>query len=252
MRRTIVITTAAVLTAMTFATAPAFAAQRDRRGPQVSRSEGSRSEASRGSQGSAQPRVESRAVEQRAVPRRDVAAPAAPVAPVAVAPRAVPRGSVAPAVAAPYVSRPYVSRPYYGRPYYGGSYYYARPYVFRPRWTIGFGFYAGYPVPYDYAYPYPVPVYGYAAPSTPVVVGPGSTQYGGVSLEVSPSDASVYVDGGYAGLVRDFDGTQGTLTLANGRHEIEISAPGYEPMTLDVDTVPGEIVPYRGDLQPLR
>jgi hypothetical protein len=252
MRRTFVIITAAVLTAMTFATAPAFAAQHDRRGPQVSRSEGSRSEGSRsegsrGSQGSVQP-------------RRDVAAP---VAPVVVAPqRAVPRGSVAPAVAAPSVSRPYVSqpsvtrpsygRPDYGRPYYGAPYYYARPYVFRPRWSIGFGFYAGYPVPYDYAYPYPVPVYGYAAPSTPVVVGPGSTQYGGVSLEVSPSDATVYVDGEYAGLVRDFDGTQGTLTLANGRHQIEISAPGYEPMTLDVDTVPGEIVPYRGDLQALR
>jgi hypothetical protein len=248
MRRTFAITTAAVLSALTFVTAPAFAAQHERRGPQVSRSEGSRSEGSRGSQGSVQPRVESRAVEP-AAPRRDVAAP---VAPVVVAPRAVPRGSVAPAVATPSVSQPYVTRPSYGRPYYGAPHYYARPYVFRPRWSIGFGFYAGYPVPYDYAYPYPVPVYGYAAPSTPIVVGPGSTQYGGVSLEVSPSDASVYVDGEYAGLVRDFDGTQGTLTLANGHHQIEITAPGYEPMTLDVDTAPGEIIPYRGDLQPLR
>lgn len=257
--RTFVITSAAVLTAMTFATAPAFAGQHERRGPQVSRSEGSR-----GSQGSAQPRVESRVdsrVESRPVERSMPSRDTAP--PVAVAPqRAVPRGSVPPAVAAPYVSRPYVARPDYGghdydrhdygRPYYGVPHYSARPYVFRPRWSIGFGFFAGYPVPYDYVYPYPVPVYGYAAPSAPVVVGPGSTQYGGVSLEVSPSDASVYVDGGYAGLVRDFDGTEQTLTLANGRHQIEISAPGYEPMMVDVDTVPGQIVPYRGDLQPVR
>src|SRR5205085_1377051 len=103
----------------------------------------------------------------------------------------------------------------------------------------------GYPVPYAYGYPYPVPVYGYSAPPAPVIVGPNSTQYGGVSLEISPSDATVYVGGGYAGVVRDFDGSEHTLTLANGRHRVEISAPGYEPMTIDVDVVPGQIVPYQ-------
>ncbi len=129
---------------------------------------------------------------------------------------------------------------------------YTGPYVFRPHFSVGFGIYAGYPVPYAYAYPYSVPVYGYGAPSSTVIVGSNSTRYGGVALEITPGEASVYVDGGYAGLVRDFDGTQRTLTLATGRHRIEISAPGFEPMTLDVDTVPGQIVPYRGDLQPLR
>ena len=157
----------------------------------------------------------------------------------------------------PYYARPYYTRPYYTRPYYLGPYYYARPYYvgpyfFRPRFSVSFGVFVGYPVPYPYFYPYPVPVYGYAAPSTPVIVGPGSMQYGGVSLEISPSDATVYVDGGYSGIVRDFDGTERTLTLTTGRHRIEINAPGYEPMTLDVDTVPGQIVPYRGDLQPLQ
>jgi hypothetical protein len=108
----------------------------------------------------------------------------------------------------------------------------------------------GYPVPF-YAYPYPVPVYGYAAPSAPVIIGPGSVRYGGVSLEISPRDASVYVDGNYAGRIQDFDGTRQPLTLTAGRHHVLVDAPGYQPWGFDVDVVPGQVLPYRGDLQPL-
>jgi hypothetical protein len=249
----------AVLTAMLAAT-PVFAGQ-ERRGPQGPHANGG----ARNDQAQSAPRVEGRAAE-RAVPRHNAPVVVAPrvVQPTIVQPRVVRPSVVAPVrpyvaqpYARPYVARPYVARPYVVHPYYAPYRYYARPYytgpyVFRPRFSIGFGIYAGYPVPYAYAYPYPVPVYGYSAPAAAVVVGPNSTQYGGVALEISPSDASVYVDSGYAGLVRDFDGTEKTLTLAGGRHRIEINAPGYEPMTLDVDTVPGQIVPYRGDLQPLR
>ena len=173
-----------------------------------------------------------------------------------VAPEVVRPYAVRPYEGRPYAARPYAVRPYAVRPYvvrpYAVSPYYVRPYVFRPRVRIGLGFFVGYPVPYAYAYPYPVPVYGYAAPTAPVYVGPNSTMYGGVSLEITPSDAAVYVDGEYAGIVQDFDGTQQTLTLTNGRHRIEINAPGYEPMTFDVDVVPGQVVPYRGDLIPGR
>jgi hypothetical protein len=28
-----------------------------------------------------------------------------------------------------------------------------------------------------------------------------------------------------------------------------LQAPGYEPMGFDVDAVPGQVIPYRGDLQ---
>ena len=241
--------------------APAFAGDQDRRG--------SRGDAkSKGSQTQSTAHVGGRAVE-RAVPRQEAAAPVA-VAPRVVRPEVVRPSAVGPGVVASgrsydsrsyvasgYGARPYVAHPYYApRPYYAYPYYarpyYTGPYVFRPHFSVGFGIYAGYPVPYAYAYPYSVPVYGYGAPSSTVIVGSNSTRYGGVALEITPGEASVYVDGGYAGLVRDFDGTQRTLTLATGRHRIEISAPGFEPMTLDVDTVPGQIVPYRGDLQPLR
>ena len=174
-------------------------------------------------------------------------------------PRAVPRSDnrviVRPQVVRPQVVRPYDRGRYYGRPYYSRPYavrpYYARPYVFRPRTTLRFGVILGYPVPYAYAYPYPVPVYGYGAPSAPVVVGPNVASYGGVSLEFSPSDANVYVDGNFAGYVSDFDGQEGTLTLTVGRHTVEISAPGYEPVRLDVDVYGGQIVPYQGSLRPL-
>lgn len=146
----------------------------------------------------------------------------------------------------PYYSRPYSIRPYFYRPYVG------RPYIFRPRTTLRFGVVLGYPVPYYYAYPYPVPVYGYGAPPASVVVGPNAYGFGGVALEISPPDASVYVDGGYAGPVRDFDGVDGTLTLTAGRHRIEITAPGYEPFVVDVDAIGGQIVPVQGTLQPAR
>jgi hypothetical protein len=120
--------------------------------------------------------------------------------------------------------------------------------VFRPRLHLNFGVWLGYSVPFAYAYP--VPVYGYYAPRTAVVVGPESTMYGGVSLEITPSDALVYVDGTYAGTVRDFDGTDQPLTLAAGTHSIEIQATGYEPMTMDVTVQPGQVIPYRGDMRP--
>jgi hypothetical protein len=256
--------TAALLTGFALASAPAFAEPQGTRGHQpqahvqqsAPRAEravpraAARPEIARPVAPSVvRPSVGARPIAPNVV-RPSVVAPRASVQPNVVVPghavpRAVPRSYAYPAH--PYTAHPYVVHPYH--PYVVAPYY--RPYVFHPYFSVGFGFWAGYPVPYTYAYPYPVPVYGYGAPSTDVTVGPSSTQYGGVSLEVTPADASVSVDGGYAGVVRDFDGTEHTLTLASGRHHIEISAAGFQPMSFDVDTVPGQIVPYRGDLQPL-
>jgi hypothetical protein len=159
----------------------------------------------------------------RAVPRREVI---------------VPRGGVyAPRYSPRYSPRVYAPRSYY------------RPYVFRPRFSIGFGIYSGYPVAYTYSYPYPIEVYGYGAPRS-VVITPGTTAYGGVALEITPYDADVWVDGEYAGKVQDFDGTTQPLTLTPGTHRIEVEAPGYEPMTVDVGIQAGQVIPYRGDLRP--
>jgi len=137
----------------------------------------------------------------------------------------------------------YAPRVYAPRTYY-------RPYVFRPRVSIGFGIFAGYPVPYAWRYSAPIYVYGYHAPRAPVYITPDMGLYGGVALEMSPYDADVFVDGTYAGKVADFDGTTQPLTLVAGTHRIEVQAPGYAPLVFDVVVEGGQVIPYRGDLRP--
>jgi hypothetical protein len=155
--------------------------------------------------------------------------------------------------------------PYRYRSYGYGSYGYRsygyRPYTyaFRPRLRIGFGIYLGYPVPYSfydpYAYPAPAPVYGYPAPAPVyqppggVTAAPGYQAYGGVSFDLSPSDATVYVDGSYVGIVSDFSDPSRPLSLSAGPHRVELRAPGYVPMIFDVDIVAGQVLPYRGELR---
>jgi hypothetical protein len=71
---------------------------------------------------------------------------------------------------------------------------------------------------------------------------------GGIHLRVKPSDASVYVDGYYVGLVSQFDGTFQKLRIESGQHRIEIRAPGYETLTLDVQIEAHHTSTYRGEL----
>jgi len=267
MRLHTIFTPAAVVLAMAVASTPAFAGQRERDGRGAERSHSDHTENQSRAVERARPhadvapRTETRpqASGPRAVPRSEVPAPRVE-RPVVVAPRVERPGVVAPrlerpVVVAPRVERPGIAGPREYRPHYEPrfaphpyGYPIHRPYVFRPRLHLNFGIWLGYSVPFAYAYP--VPVYGYYAPRTPVVVGPESTMYGGVTLEITPSDAFVYVDGTYAGTVRDFDGTDQPLTLAAGTHHIEIQATGYEPMTMDVAVQPGQVIPYRGDMRP--
>jgi hypothetical protein len=66
---------------------------------------------------------------------------------------------------------------------------------------------------WGYPYRYPYRYYG----------DPGAS----VRLEVKPKEAEVYVDGYYAGIVDDFDGTFQRLHVAPGEHEIELYFDGY-------------------------
>jgi hypothetical protein len=149
---------------------------------------------------------------------------------------------------------------------------YYRPYYsFRPRVSLGFGLWVGYPVTYPYyAYPYPsdpyaydpyygapAPIYGYpAAPVNPaygsVGVQPGAASEGGLSFDLTPTSAEVFVDGNYVGVVATFSPSSQPLTLAAGRHHIELRAQGYEVTTFDVDIAAGEVIPYQGSLPLLR
>jgi hypothetical protein len=137
----------------------------------------------------------------------------------------------------------------YGYGYSYRPYYYSRPYyVFRPRLSLGFGLWIGFPIPYPYySYGYANPGYGY--PLSTLGLAPGAA-YGGISFEVDPYDAAIYVDGDYVGIVNDFGPNAQPLTLRIGTHRVEIQATGYAPIVWDVNVIPGQVIPYRGAMQP--
>jgi hypothetical protein len=258
---------AALVTTALLAT-PAFAQQRERDQGQSERRANGRSEGrtNRQSEGQAVERAQPRAQAPRAeAPRAEAPRAVAPrvvapgvaarrdaavrvdgrrdVAPRASIGQAVPRSQVIAPRAYGYAPRYY---PSYG-PRYSARYYtpfwqvrtYYRPYAFRPRFSIGFNIFAGYPVAYTYPYPY-----AYS------VGRPPASYYGGVVLEIEPIGAAVYVDGAYAGVVADFDGSRQPLTLAGGTHRIEVVEQGLAPLVFDVVVQPGQVIPYRGDLRP--
>ena len=170
---------------------------------------------------------------------------------------------------------PLYSRPYYSRPYY----------TFRPRMSLGFGLWLGYPVdyygsPYGYAYPSPdpyaydvAPSYGYPAapyrsPNSPSTNYPSanypSQQHapsagvqrngsqaapGGISFQITPDNAEIFVDGTFVGTAGEFRPDAQPLDLTNGRHHVEVRASGYRTMTFDADVRGGQVLPYQGTLQ---
>jgi hypothetical protein len=105
------------------------------------------------------------------------------------------------------------------------------------------GFYGGYYGAYDPWYGFS-PVYApYTSTSTS-----SSDDSGAIRLKVKPSDAGVYVDGYYAGVVDDFDGAFQRLHLQPGPHHIEFRATDYVPLSLDVMIQPDFTISYRGAL----
>jgi hypothetical protein len=158
--------------------------------------------------------------------------------------------------------------------------------AFRPRFNAGFGVVVGYPVIYPYAYPYDPfsPSYPpYGAPYAPAPLAPNtysnvdslsnaaytgnvtaastlpasiacdaSAPCGGLSFDITPGNAQIYVDGLFAGVVDDFDDVSAPLLLAPGGHFVEIRLAGYRTATFDVTIVPGEVTPYQGTLDRLR
>ncbi|MBI3492329.1 MAG: PEGA domain-containing protein [Acidobacteria bacterium] len=73
---------------------------------------------------------------------------------------------------------------------------------------------------------------------------------GTLLLDVEPGTARVYVDGVDVGVVSDFRRTG--LTLLTGPHRIELTAPGYESLTIEVTIVAGWPTRYRGNLPAAR
>lgn len=105
---------------------------------------------------------------------------------------------------------------------------------------LGFGGYYGYYDPWWYDDPY-----------QPVYVGGGDGYDGALRLKVKPREASVYVDGYFAGRVDDFDGVFQRLKIESGPHRVEVRLDGYETLTFDVRINPERTVTYTGELEKL-
>jgi hypothetical protein len=150
---------------------------------------------------------------------------------------------------------PYYRPRYYAPAYYhhwAQSYYRWSPIAYAP-WPLiygslgfsNFGFYTAFGTSYPYA---PYAAYAPYAPYSPWQIA--GSDIGGVRLKIRPRDAQVFVDGYYAGLVDDFDGTFQSLRLEQGGHKIEIHMPGYEDLELDVHVQPGRTLTLQEQMRP--
>jgi hypothetical protein len=123
---------------------------------------------------------------------------------------------------------------YVGYPWYGGGF----------GFSVGVGFgYSAYGYPY-YAYPYAYAPYPYPA----AVYYDGSAA---MHLQVTPRNTEVYVDGYYAGVVDQFDGTFQRLNIQPGSHDIELYLPGHRLLQRQVYLQPGKTTDIKYAMEPL-
>jgi hypothetical protein len=129
-----------------------------------------------------------------------------------------------------------------------------------------------YPAPYPYppaAYPYPPASYPpssalayppYQQPSYPPTSAPPASDrspgaagnvavqanMGGLSFQITPQSADVFIDGGFVGTVGQFTPASQPLGVPAGHHRVEIRSDGFRTMVFDVDIIAGQVVPYQG------
>ena len=127
----------------------------------------------------------------------------------------------------PYYYAPYYYRPVYYAPYYSGFY-----------WGVGWGAYGWYPPPYYWQYPYPPYPYGYSDESA-------------LRVQVKPTDAEVYIDGYFVGVVDSYDGMFQRLHLPPGEHVVEIFHERYRPLREPMRFAPRETYELKRQLEPL-
>lgn len=122
-------------------------------------------------------------------------------------------------------------------------------YVFRPRTSFSFGLSIGYPVAFPGWYdPFRYDGYYYSGYHSPYPSGSYRSAYGGLSFDIQPLDADIYVDGDYVGTAGEFDPYAAPLTLVAGLHRVEIEARGCRPISFDLTVLRGQVIPYRGSL----
>jgi len=71
-------------------------------------------------------------------------------------------------------------------------------------------------------------------------------------LQVKPRDTQVFVDGYYAGIADDFDGTFQRLHLEAGQHSLQLFLPGHRLHIQDLYLQPGNTFTVRHTMEPLK
>ena len=125
-----------------------------------------------------------------------------------------------------------------------------------PRFGEGPPFRTRRPSPYGYGayapfgYGYPETGYGYPETTESRRSSPAPST-GLLRLAVTPSSAQVFVDSYYVGTVEDINAQQ-VIQLEAGPHRLELRAPQYQTVSVDVRILALETVTYRGALEPTR
>jgi hypothetical protein len=102
--------------------------------------------------------------------------------------------------------------------------------------VVGGGVYFGAPYYYPYAYPwYP---YGYWNPAPFYYAPYYYDTSASLQLQVTPRETEVFVDGHFAGVVNNFDGTFQRLHVEPGEHELTLFLAGHRPVTQHVYVQP--------------
>ena len=182
---------------------------------------------------------------------------------------AVPRGSVPMQPTGPNSGYSYINNGsgygYYGLGgYYGVGYASCDPFGFN---SINSGYYGACSRPYGYgSMPYDPwyastmmgafsadPWYGGSGGgSGSETWTPDSPEDATLRLKIRPSQAEVFVDGYFVGIVNDFDGMFQKLHIESGAHRIEVRAAGYETLDVDVKLTSGKTTVYQGELTKIK
>ena len=72
--------------------------------------------------------------------------------------------------------------------------------------------------------------------------------FGGLSFQIEPQDAEIYVDDVFVGLLEDYPAHDAPLPLLAGTHRVELRATGYRVEAFDVIVVRGQVTPLSGRL----
>ena len=121
---------------------------------------------------------------------------------------------------------------YYGHGYGHG---YGRGYGY------GHGYGRGYGHGYGYGRGYG---YGYRPQGGLTLDIAKQAGLGAVDLNVKPKKAEVYVDGEYAGLVRNFDGYPAYLWLSEGVHQVVVFHNGRKTEAREFTVRKGEVIDF--------